>query len=99
MSYQVNIAMRSYRTGLAPHQKGNIMKEMSDQIKTPDLKKQRTKPSNNLRTVKISTLIEIRENGYESKSYKGHFYDREEVEKEIARKMASKKWRGDGVCN
>ena len=52
-------------------------------------------PSNNLRYLSIQTLVKIRENGYKSKFYKGHSYDKEAIEAEIKRKIESKKYRSE----
>lgn len=53
-----------------------------------------SKPSNNLRYLSINTLEKIKGNNYKSVFYKGHLYDKGAVDKEIARKLASKKYKG-----
>lgn len=49
------------------------------------------KPSNNLKYLNLKRLIEIRERGYESQYYRGHFYDKHLVEQEIVNKLRDKK--------
>lgn len=88
LSQLTGLSMEELEQAETKAEKRGIMKSLPEAPKQPTIKKA------NLRMCTIECLENIRDNGYESLSRAGVYFDRGEIDGEIKRKIDSKRFRG-----